>query len=70
MINLSNPYMFGDKYRDLALKITVVGFLGKDGGKMKELYDYVLVVPSVCTSSNTYTYCSYIMWMIEKEVFK
>lgn len=54
-------------------KIKVVGFLGKDGGKMKELCDYTLVVPSVCTPriQETHTLTVHILCeMIEKELFR
>ena len=54
------------------LNIKTVGFLGKDGGKLKELCDYALVVPSDSTPRiqeiHTFTVhvlCEY----IEKRVF-
>lgn len=52
--------------------IKIVGFLGKKGGKMKELCDYALVVPSDCTPriQETHTLTVHILCeMIEKELF-
>lgn len=52
--------------------IKVVGFLGKGGGKMKELCDYALIVPSDSTPriQETHTLSVHLLCeMIEKELF-
>ena len=52
--------------------IKTVGFLGKGGGKMKDLCDYPLVVPSDSTPriQETHTLTVHILCeMIEKEIF-
>ncbi len=51
----------------------VVGFLGKDGGKIKDLCDVALVVPSNSTPriQEIHTFTVHLLCeMIEKEVFK
>lgn len=53
-------------------RIKTVGFLGKGGGKMKDLCDYPLVVPSDSTPriQETHTLTVHILCeMIEKEIF-
>lgn len=50
----------------------VVGFTGKDGGKMKDLCDYTLVVPSDNTAriQEVHTFTVHLLCeMIEKEMF-
>lgn len=52
--------------------LTTVALLGKDGGKMKGLCDYPLVVPSSCTPriQETHTLTVHILCqMIEQEIF-
>ena len=52
--------------------IKVVGFLGKGGGKMKDLCDYALVVPADSTPriQETHTLSVHLLCeMIEKELF-
>ena len=52
--------------------ITVIGFLGKDGGKMKDLCDNALVVPSNITPriQETHTLTLHILCeLIEKDIF-
>ena len=51
----------------------VVGFLGKDGGKIKDLCDVALVVPSNSTPriQEIHTFTVHLLCeMIEKEAFK
>lgn len=53
-------------------QMTVVGFLGKNGGKIKDLCDYALVVPSQSTPriQETHTLTVHILCeLIEKEIF-
>lgn len=53
-------------------RIKTVGFLGKDGGKMKDLCDFPLVVPSdsIPRIQETHTLTVHILCeMIEKEIF-
>ena len=45
--NSSNVFKALDKAKDMGIK--TVGFLGKDGGKIKEICDLALVVPSNST---------------------
>ena len=52
--------------------MTVIGFLGKDGGKIKDLCDYALVVPSNSTPriQETHTLTVHLLCeLIEKEIF-
>ena len=52
--------------------IKTIGFLGKDGGKMKDLCDYALIVPSDSTPriQETHTLTVHILCqMIEREIF-
>lgn len=52
--------------------MTVVGFTGKDGGKMKDLCNYVLIVPSDNTAriQEVHTFTVHLLCeMIEKEIF-
>ena len=51
----------------------VIGFLGKDGGKIKDLCDIALVVPSKSTPriQEVHTFTVHMLCeMIEKNVFK
>ena len=54
-------------------EMLVVGFAGKNGGKMKEFCDYALVVPSDRTAriQEMHTFTVHLLCeMIEKEIFK
>lgn len=54
------------------MKIKTVGFLGKNGGKLKELCDYALVVPSDSTPriQEIHTFTVHILCeYVEKKVF-